>query len=65
MLSLIGKSDHVSIIFNIDCSHQNVNHRGVAYAYDKGNYNAMNEELPLVDREFTGKSLNEKWTILK
>ena len=55
-LSPIGKSDHVSIIFNIDCSHQNGNHRGVAYAYDKGNYNAMNEELSLVDwdLEFTG-----------
>ena len=39
-LSLLGKSDHVSIIFDIQCYDQNHKHCSVKYAYDRGNYEA-------------------------
>ena len=37
------------------------------YAYDRGNYEAMKDELSTVEwkSEFREKSLNEKWTFMK
>lgn len=66
-LSPLGKSDHMSITFNIDCETQNNKYCSVNYAYDRGNYSAMNGELSNTDweSEFRGTCLNDKWTLLK
>ena len=66
-LSPLGKSDHVSIIFNIECTSQDNRSCITNYAYDRGNYEAMKDELPTVEweSEFREKSLNEKWTFMK
>ena len=42
-LSPLVKSDHVSIIFDIQCYNQSRKHCSVNYAYDRGNYEAMND----------------------
>ena len=60
-LSPLGKSDHVSIIFDIQCYIQSRKHCSVDYAYDRGNCEAMNDELSVFDweDEYRGKSLEE------
>ena len=59
-LSPIGKSDHVSIIFDIQGYTRKHKHCNVNYAYNKGNYEEMNNELSSIDweNEFRGKSLS-------
>ena len=57
-LSPLGKSDHVSIIFDIQGYTRKHKHCNVNYAYNKGNYEEMNNELSSIDweNEFRGKS---------
>ena len=66
-LSPLGKSDHVSIIFDIQGYTRKHKHCNVNYAYNKGNYEEMNNELSSIDweNEFRGKSLDENWNLLK
>ena len=59
-ISPLGKSDHVSIIFDLQCYTQSSKHCSV-------NYEVMNHELSAIDwlSEFRGNSLNNNWNLLK
>ena len=57
----------MSILFELDCKTQDNKYCHVSYAYDRGDYTVMKEELANVnwEIEFRRRNLNEQWSFLK